>query len=461
MLVFLLSAPTSQAETSPVLAKQLKLLDQRYRTLSSEIYQNYVDPDGGQAVSGPMQLETLVGPMQLELKVQKYLANEEPIRAIAIIIQNKELVLKKVRRGTIMGFIQLMLDHNEWQMANELYLHVKKTGLEFQVVNSAYMFAKFHFRRDEWALCIKALRQISKRKISAVHMDLYNLMYGISLQQQGRYAKAVSYYRLITPTSEYQMLATLNGTASQLSLDGTQAQARQLQSHVSNEQLVMPNEMRDYLTLMAGYHFLENEEYAAAREVFGRVSVNSRYFNRALLGVSYAAVKQGLYSRALSYTAMLREKDSTDLAVDEAHLLTAYILAKSRRTRAASTAYKEAVSYYTERIKSIDAFLNQELGSESVFDLASDINLMREYPEARSLFDNMKNLGIFLVRSDLFAQDRYFYQQIRTLYNESTAVVEEMVKAYMLARRDHLESYLSQSRFGLVQMFDTGIERDN
>ena len=461
ILISLLPAAALQAETSPALAKQLKELDQRYRALSAELYDNYVDPDGVQAVSGPMRLETLVGPMQLEMKVRKYLADEEPIRAIAAIYQNKELVLKQVRRGTIMGFVQLMLDHNEWQMANELFDHIKKTGLEFQATNTAYMFAKFHFRRNEWAQCLKALRQISKGKISAAHLDLYNLMYGVSLQHEGRYTEAISYYRLITPGSEYQLYATLNKVSAQLNRDGTLEQTKLLQAHLSNELLQMPNEMRDYLTLMSGYHFLENKEYAAAREAFGRVSTKSRYFNRALLGVAFAAARQGDYTRALSYTAILREKGSTDLAVDEAHLLNAYILARSRHLRAASAAYSSAVDYYAERIRDVDSFLNQTLDSDSVFDLASDINLMREFPEARSLFDNMKNLGIFLVRSEMFAQDRYYYQQIRTLYNEYTAVVETMVRDYMLARRERLASYLSQSRFGLVQMFDTGLKRDD
>ncbi|GEM_PF-4123530 len=461
ILVSLLSAGALQAETSPALAKQLEELDQRYRALSAELYDNYVDPDGVQAVSGPMRLETLVGPMQLEKKVRKYLADEEPIRAIAAIYQNKELVLKQVRRGTIMGFVQLMLDHNEWQMANELFDHIKKTGLEFQATNTAYMFAKFHFRRNEWVQCLHALRQISKGKISAVHMDLYNLMYGVSLQHEGRYTEAISYYRLITPGSEYQLYATLNKASAQLNHGGTLEQTKQLQAHLSNELLLMPNEMRDYLTLMSGYYFLENKEYAAAREAFGRVPMKSLYFNRALLGVAFAAARQGDYTRALRYTAILREKGSTDLAVDEAHLLNAYILARSRHLRAASTAYSSAVNYYAERIKDVDSFLNQTLDSESVFDLASDINLMHEFPEARSLFDNMKNLGIFLVRSEMFAQERYYYQQIRTLYNEYTAVLETMVRAYMLARRERLANYLSQSRFGLVQMFDTGLKRDD
>ncbi len=463
LLVCLLPATWSRAEISPPLAEELKQLDQRYRALSSELYQNYIGPEGSSmgTVSGPMRLETLGGPIQFEIKVRKFLENDEPIRAIAEIVQNKELVLKKVRRGAIMSFIQLMLDHNEWQMANELYQHVKKTGLEFQATNTAYMFARFHFRRNEWKLCLIALQQISKKKISAAHMDFYNLMYGISLQQEGDYAAAIEHYQLITPASEYQLYATLNGMISQLNRGGDLAQATQLQAHVANEALLMPNEIRDYLTLMAGYYFLEHEEYPAARDAFGRISVKSRYFTRALLGVAYAATKQTSYARALNYASILRSKQSTDLAVDESYLLSAYILAKSRRLQAASTAYSEAMDYYVDRIKNVDNFLNKDLKSESIFGLASDINLIREFPETRSLFDNMKNLGVFLVRSDHFAKDRDFHQRIRTLYADYTVIVEAMVKAYMLARREHLQSYLSQARFGLVQMHDTDVKRDD
>lgn len=461
LLISLLTAMPSSAEVSPSITTQIEQLDQHYRALSSELYQNYVDPEGGGmgVVSGPMRLETLGGPMQFEIKVGKYLEDDEPIRAIAAIYQSKELVLKKVRRGAIMNFIQLLLDHNEWQMANELYEHVKKTGLEFQVTNTAYMFAKFHFRRNEWKQCLIALRQISKRKVSAAHMDFYNLMYGVSLQHEGRYADAIEYYRLITPASEYQLYATLNDVASQLSRDGTLAQAKQLQVKVVNETLAIPDEMRDYLTLMAGYHFLANEEYATAREVFGRISVKSRYFNRALLAVAYAATKQALYSSALSYTSMLKEVKSTDLAVDEAYLLTAYILAKSKRQNDASAAYSEAVTYYAERIKNVDSFLDTTVENNDAFGLVSDIDLMREYPEAQSLFDNMKNLSFFLSRSDLFAQDQGYHQKIKMLYDDYTAVIEVMVRGYLLTRRQHLQNYLSQSRFGLVQMYDAGAAR--
>ncbi len=67
VLVSLLSSMALQAETSLSLSENLKQLDQRYRALSFELYQHYVDPDGGGmgTISGPMRLETLVGPMQL------------------------------------------------------------------------------------------------------------------------------------------------------------------------------------------------------------------------------------------------------------------------------------------------------------------------------------------------------------------------------------------------------------
>lgn len=464
LLACFLSATSLRAEeVESSLPVELQQLDQRFRELSFELYQHYLgsDDSGSEAVSGPMLLQTLGGPQRLELEVRGYVESDDQIRAIATIIQNKELVLKKVRRNTVEDFIKLMLDYNEWRMANELYDHIKKTGLGFQVINTAYVFAKFHFRRNEWELCLEALERISKGHVSAVQMDFYNLMYGVSLQQVGRYEEAVEYYRLITPASEYQLYVTLNKTTSQLSQEATLAQVKQLQAHVEDVELPMPDEVRDYLSLMAGYHFLEQTQYDAAREVFGRISMGSRYFNRALLGVAYATAKQKQYARALSYTSILRAKDSTDLAVDESYLLAAYILSKSRRLRAASAAYSDAMDYYEARIKRIDSFLNMELDSESVFELASDINLMREYPEARSLFDNMRVLGLFLVRSDLFEQNLGFYQRIRTLYSDYTVIIEEMVREYMVERRGHLDSYLSQSRFGLVQMFDTEVERDD
>ncbi|MCF6329100.1 MAG: hypothetical protein L3J02_04805, partial [Henriciella sp.] len=99
---------------------ELQLLDQRFRELSNELYQDYIGPDGGgnEAISGPMLLQTLGGPLRLEIDVRGYLEEGNEIRAIATIIQNKELVLKKVRRNTVGDFIQLLLDHNEWLMAN-------------------------------------------------------------------------------------------------------------------------------------------------------------------------------------------------------------------------------------------------------------------------------------------------------------------------------------------------------
>jgi len=459
LLVSLLSAASLQAETVSSLSdltEKLERFDQRFRALSSELYDNYVGPDGNKVrpVSGPMRLETLIGPMRLETRVREHLAKDDPVIAIATIIQNKELVLKKVRRTAIMGFIKLMLDHNEWQMANELYEHIKKTGLGFQVINTSYEFAKFHFRRSEWELCLKALRKISKGYIAAPEMDFYNLMYGVSLQQAGRYDEAIKYYRLITPASEYNLYSKLNESSSRVNLEGTLDQVNALQNYIANEAMPMPDEVRDYLSLMAAYNFLEKRDYAAARTAFGRVSSRSRYFNRALLGVAYVVSQQGEHARALSYTSILKMKGSTDLAVDESYLLAADILSKSRQLQAASAAYSDAMAYYGERIKRVDSFLDMTLDSESVFALASDINLIHEYPEARSLFDNMENLGVFMVRSDLFANDRDFYPRIRQLYTDYTAIIEEMVKLYMMERRTHLESYLSQSRFGLVQMFD-------
>lgn len=462
LLLSLLPTATLQAEGEVPLAEQFQHLDQRFRTLSTDLYDNYLGPDGEQAapISGPMQLETLGGPMRLEIDVRKYLERGDDLNAIATIIQNSELVFKKMRGGAIMEFIELMLEHNEWRMANELYDHIKRTGLEFQTINTAYIFAKYHFRRHEWQLCLKELRQISDEKVSALHMDYFNLMYGVALQQLGRYEEAVEYYRLITPVSEYQLYATLNESTSHLSREPSLEQTQQMQLQVNDEALPMPNEVRDYLSLMAGYHFLEQEAFESARAAFGRVSMDGRYFSRALLGVAYAALREEKYGRALSYATTLRERGSTDLAVDESHLLVPYILAQSKRLKSASVAYNDALNYYNARINGIDNFLNSEIGSTPAFDLASDIDLLREYPGSRSLFDNMKELSVFMVRRSLFDSSLGFDQRIRELYNDYTRLLEAMVRQYMQRRRSHLESYLGQSRFGLVIMFDKGEKHD-
>lgn len=451
LLVSLLSANV-QAEALSTLSADLERLDNRFRAFSSELYQNYVGKNGRGA-------EVIDNPVRLETRVRALLAQGDQLGAIATITRNKALVLSRVNRNVVEGFIKLLLDHNEWQLANELHAHIKDSGLGFQVINVNYVFAKFHFRRSEWALCIKALQKISRGRIASANMDFYNLMYGISLQQVGRYEQAIKYYRLVTPASGYRGYSELNETSSRLNQKSSLEQIEMLQSQLTNKAMPMPHEVSDYLSLLAGYHFLEKGQLEAARAAFGRVSTRSRYFNRALLGVAYVVSQQKDYSRALSYALMLKKKDSTGLAVDESYLLSADILSKSQRLKMASAAYSEAMEYYGDRIQQIDNFLGAEMGSDAVFELVSDIDLMHEYPEARSLFDNMKHLGVFLVESDQFASDHDFYRQISQLYSEYSTIIEAMVKRYMKQRRSYLESYLSQSRFGLVQMFDMAESR--
>lgn len=458
LLLSLLPTAAPQAEAEVPLPERFVQLDQRFRELSVDLYDNYLGPEGEQLapISGPMQLETLGGPMRLEIDVRKYLERGDEINAIATVIQNSELVLKKMRGGAMMDFIELMLEHNEWRMANELYDHIKRTGLKFQTINTAYVFAKFHFRRHEWQSCLEALRLISDEKVSALHMDYFNLMYGVSLQQLGRYEEAIEYFNLITPTSEYRQYGALNKSASQLGLEADVQRVRALQAHLNEESLPVPAEVRDYFSLMVGNHFLEQEQYAEARGAFGRISVESRYFNRALLGVAYAALKTEEYGRALKFASQLRNKSSTDIAVDESYLLMAHILEKSQRTKKAADAYKEAVTYYSSRIRHIDHFLNARLNQELVFNLISDIDLLHEYPGSRSLFDNMKGLGAFQKQLNLFDRTLGFEQRVQELYHDYTVLIEAMVRQSLESRRHHLESYLGQSRFGLVTLYDKG-----
>lgn len=113
--------------------------------------------------------------------------------------------------------------------------------------------------------------------------------------------------------------------------------------------------LSDKANLAVGYALLNAEQPKRARPYLERVRLEGPFSNKALLWVGWTDAAQGRYKKALVPWMMLRERDVTDIAVQEAMLAAPYGFGKIEAYGKAAVLYGEAVETFEREIERLDA----------------------------------------------------------------------------------------------------------
>jgi len=213
------------------------------------------------------------------------------------------------------------------------------------------------------------------------------------LLAMGRYQDAAAQFRPIPKGTPWRDYAMFNLGVAQLRT----GQSKEGLSNIVAVGVSNPREpelmaLADKANLTVGYFYLRERKSAAAIEALTRVRLTGPFSNKALLGLGWANSFERRYAQALVPWVELRQRESTDVTVQETLLATPYAYAQVGAPAQATRFYEEALVRYAAVQAQIEKAVGEaEQGSlfASLFESApfDDVTLSRRIdwqgPESR------------------------------------------------------------------------------
>ena len=349
------------------------------------------------------------------------------------------------------------LDHNDFQsivrLALQLYAHstvetllrdAQQYGDALAEAKLTFELARFYSINQHWHKVIQLLGndaifdQLNRDDMAEAYVIL-----GTALQKQKKHREAIKVYERVTTGSKHFRLAQLNLASALL------RQEWWTDAHIAiNTALKENTGKRDQLDFrlytMMGYSQIQFGFYRDARESFRNVAISSQYAQRALLGLGIAALHQQDFIGALNAFDKLCARPEKDISIAEAHLLSAFALRQLEQFDAATNRYQQAIDYYQTLSTEIQSLITSK-GAVSIHFLRPENNndgIIRNNSKKIAFLDGLSEMGTTNTTSINALKSK--------LANESEQ------RAYLLLKeeKETIDSYLSQSRFGLASLYD-------
>jgi len=458
-LLYSIASHTTPADAQDDINVLIESVDQQHQLFSSH-FQKFLltQPQ----LSPPKYKE--ISPLLLQVK--KHTRKNENILAANIIFNNITMLNKNYDNNNIFYIISILLNQNDTKTANAIFDLIKNEGDQTLISNTAYIFATSSFKRNQWDKTLQLLNGTINHLPDESHYHAL-LMQGVSLQKLKKHRESIKHYEKIKPASKYYISARLNMAIANIRQGWwTDAHIIMRETLKSAEALNQEEALnRLYLTL--GYSLMNQEYYRDSRNYFRNISIDSIFTNRALLGITLTAASQNDFVGALSTAHILKDKQTYELPVEESYLLRPYFYEKLKQFTTASSGYLEAINYYQKRIADIQSIIDSEINLEkhpininintTLTINNTPVNLSREYPSY--FFENYLKLKPY---------EKYFKnnanEKIRTEYdqlnNEYQTIIVKIIRKMLKERIKHLNSYMSQSKFGLAGLYDTNLTDD-
>ncbi|VAW58072.1 hypothetical protein MNBD_GAMMA11-1344 [hydrothermal vent metagenome] len=431
------------------LLKQIDQLETEFKALSTTFYKTASSQASG-------ELNAIESIDLLLTKTSRLDTTRQSIAAIQLLYTNKEVIKNNLDHKAIFKFTQLLLENNEWNLAKELLNAIQDEGDRSLSATTQFIFAKYHAPRNEWREVSQLLDGVFT-ELSPENTDYAYLLKGSALQHLKKHREAIESYKKIPDDSLYYSYAQLNTAIANIRQGWWTDARKTIHSLIKHTQKGTKDELTNRLYLVLGYALLQKEYYRDARDSFRHIGINSRYTNRALLGIGLSATNQGDYVGGLNALSILKDKKTSDLSVDESYLLIPYVYEKLQQQLTVTTSYSEAMKYYQRRIKKITALARQHIKLNEISYTEYTTNIIiknnsldygKHFP--KSFLNNHHRLAGFLAAS----KSRKLDKKIGILSTKYDELLQDIVHHLMEERIEHLKSYLNQSRYGLAQIYD-------
>lgn len=422
-------------------------LDADFILLSSAVY----------SALNKISLPIVTSINQLEEKLFLLQAENDTVAAVQLIISNSALIKENIDHKSIFSFVTILLKNNEYTSAKSILEYAIKYSDKSLASNLKFFFAKYHYNKGEYTKALAMLNNIIP-DLSTRNSHYALVMKGVILQKLKKHRKSIKYYDSVPDTSKYYSYAQLNKAVAYIR-QGWWSDAdiiinRLLSDKKHKKQL--DKEIAERLLLVAGYSFLQQEYYRESREAFRNISINSIYANRALLGIAISAASQGDNTGALNILNILQNKKTNNLPVDETYLLLPYIYERIGQYKTSSASYKLGLEYYRKRISELNKILAELKREDYDFSRNNLSYTTSSYvhtpnkEKTQYLIQKLNTLKSFEIKTKNLPVGK----KVTALLQKHKTLLKEVVSGKIKTHIAFLESYQSQSNFGIARLYD-------
>lgn len=381
--------------------------------------------------------------------------------AIALLMSHKKLLKDNINSRGIIDVENLFLSAYEFNTAMRYLKYIKDQSDPSIINNVEYAFAKYYFSQDRWQKTISSLQDIINDLPAAAYQHAL-LMQGISLQNTRKQRKALSAYKNISSHSDDYVAARINMAIANTRQGWWTDAYDILKNLLKRNDVKTDKRLSDRIHTLIGYIFLQQEYYRNSRNAFRNVELRGLYTDQALLGIALDAGYQHDYVGALNAARILKDKNSSTLQVDEAHLLLPYFYEKLGQMTTASAGYTDAISYYKKRLArlkntigavSSNSWLPSISGTSITIngegiDLGGDLppSFFRQYALLKIYKPVIEKLNI-----------PSLHRQYNNLLVEFHRLIVTSTANALKDKVSYLTDYMNQSRYGLARLYDKNL----
>jgi chaperonin cofactor prefoldin len=220
---------------------------------------------------------------------------------------------------------------------------------------AAYRLARVAFIKSSYETALENLDQISANAPRKLQLQAA-LLRGQCLISLGRHKEAVAVLQPVAADSTLAGFGPYNYGIALLESGDTLAGYQQLNKvGTQTSQNEIMSGLRDKANLTMGFTLLRNKESVQARKYLERIQLEGPFSNKALLWVGWSDASQGNYDQALVPWMILRKRDITDVAVQEAMLAAPYGFGQLKAFGRSAVLYGEAVEVFDREVGRVDA----------------------------------------------------------------------------------------------------------
>jgi len=266
---------------------------------------------------------------------------------------------------------------------------------------AAFRLARIHFQKDQLEDALHALERIAGRMPGGIAEEVEFLRANI-LMATDQPADAVATLKRVQNAASLNGFAAYNLGVALLEDEQRSAALQQLErAGEVDASDAGTRSIRDKANLVLGSLLMEDGAFGKAQQSFDRVRLEGPLSNQALLSAGWADASAENYERAIVPWSILAERNSTDLAVQEAKLALPFAYGQLEVHGRAALLYGEALaSFDTEADKlesSIDsirkgqfleALVRQEIRQDEDW-----VIRLRELPESPETYYLMELLA--------------------------------------------------------------------
>jgi hypothetical protein len=443
LLIALFGASQASASAD---SSTIQKLEEDYRRISTQAYQELA----GSSPELKLQRKNIKALLEQIDRADK---NGNAGMCAGLVIANMNTIQESIDSEDVQTIVGILLKHHAVGIAEDVLALAKQSYNDYAQARIHFELAKYLAAHHQWSDAYNYLKAIDiSTTLSRDDGDEAFIIFGAALQQQKKHRESVEYYSRIKPESIHYRHAQLNTAVAYIRQDWWTDAHIAIKNALKNGPREN-DELANRLYTVMGFSQLQHGFYRDARESFRNVSIKSFYANRALLGLGMAALHQEDFIGALNAFAHLKKKDDADISVAESYLLSAFTLVQLKQDKTASASYTEAITYYEQKSAHYDALLKALASGHRQLNDAQRERIHHEAaqdPLLLALARKHNNLQQLLTRP----LSNPTTQRLKELTNRIANAHAEVAREILTQKQSAIDSYLSQSRFGLARLYD-------